>query len=502
MSMLNLQQLASIPNANSTAHVLLISTPNDTILTPDKILHHDDFHITKASTVQDVLMLITQFKFSLIIIDNHSSKLDPSFLINTIRKSNHHHQVPIILIIDGQSTPSKLATNYNMERVHHLFTPINYESLHSYITNVINRTCVSGLDSLPHPNLGFSTLNNYYPERTTQILECISEAYMAIDRNWRIIYCNQAAINFLDPIAYNQARTNLAENLLWELLDVNIKSQIYDPLQEAMQSFKPVNVIVYDCDNWFKIRAYPIDDGLSLYCVDITEKKKLEEEIVRLERLKLIAQMAAGITHEVRNPISVVRAVLDLARLADKPISQEKINMMIQEIDRANSIISEFLSLTNTNNYKKELISLDKLVTQLVPLIEAKVYNCNKRLMLDLQKCNPIYLCPQKIDQLILNLVFNGLEAMKHQGETLTIRTYQKFNDVYLEVSDEGTGIEMKDLQNIWDPFFTTKEDGTGLGLAICNTIVKNHNGIIDVETNNQGTTFIVRFKQYTSKGN
>lgn len=475
----------------------------DTILTLENILHTASYEIVRASSGKEALKLLMQRNFSLILIDVQLSTLNADNIIRSIRVNEKTNSIPVILIAPG-SDLTNIMNEYNPgDNLDYIFAPVDPKILSRKIKRAIQRHSLT-LHINPHLRLypvpeslhnSELSLQDIQLKKTMEILEGIAEAYLAIDKSWRVTYYNRAAGQMLNSFNNNTSQDQLNGMCLWELISDDVKEQIYNQLQNAMEQQKPADLIILSCETWFKLRAYPIEAGLTLYCIDITEQKRLEEEVAKLDRLKLMAQLAAGITHEVRNPITVVRAVLDLARLANKPISLDKITLMIEEIDRANSIINEFLSLSNATEYAKELIALDQLVAGIVPLIEAEVHACNKNLVLDLQECNPVYLASKKIIQLIFNLVFNGLEAMKERGKDLTIQTYQEETDVYLKITNQGPAIDVGQLDCIWDPFFTTKKHGTGLGLAICQSIVLNHNGFIQVVTNDRATSFIVRFR-------
>lgn len=228
---------------------------------------------------------------------------------------------------------------------------------------------------------------------------------------------------------------------------------------------------------------------------DITEVKKVEKEMAKLDRLNLVGQMAAGIGHEVRNPMTTVRGFLQL--ISSKKESTKYKNyydLMIDELDRANSIITEFLSLAKHKPDNLQNNNLNKIIKNIYPLIEAEARRQDKFFSLDLDEIPEALLNENEIRQLVLNLVHNGLEAMSTGGK-LTIKTSIDLNEVVLSVSDEGPGIDPEVLEKIGTPFFTTKCNGTGLGLAVCYSIVKRHNAIVNITTSPKGTTFHVRFR-------
>lgn len=228
--------------------------------------------------------------------------------------------------------------------------------------------------------------------------------------------------------------------------------------------------------------------------IDITEKKKIEYDITRFDRLNLIAEMAAGIAHEIRNPLTTVKGFLQmLGWKSELKQYQDYFNLMINELERTNSIITEFLSLTKNQAEDLQLQNLNAIVRTLSPLIQADALRSEITIVEELEEIKDIPLNQKEIRQLILNLVRNGIEAME-AGKDLKIKTYMDSDQAVLAISDQGSGIEPEVLAKLGVPFFTTKEAGTGLGLMICKNIVKRHNAKMDIVTSSKGTTFYIRF--------
>lgn len=228
---------------------------------------------------------------------------------------------------------------------------------------------------------------------------------------------------------------------------------------------------------------------------DVTESKRIEKEMARLERLNLVGEMAAGLGHEIRNPMTSVRGFLQL--LSGKKecfIYKDYFALMIDELDRANSIINEYLNMAKDKAIVLEVKNLSSILETIRPLLSSDATKSEKRVIFDLQELPALLLDEKEIRQLILNLVRNGLEAML-PGGTLTIKTYTEGAEAVLSVQDQGSGIKPEVLEKIGTPFFTTKDTGTGLGLAVCYSIAARHNACIKVATGPGGTTFYVRFK-------
>lgn len=228
---------------------------------------------------------------------------------------------------------------------------------------------------------------------------------------------------------------------------------------------------------------------------NITKKRDTESNYARLDRLNLIAEMSAGIAHEIRNPITTVKGFLQmLGAKNDFKQYQEYYDIMIAELERANTIITEFLSLTKNRTSEMRLQNLNAIIQILYPLIQADALRSDITLTQELGEIEDILLDEKEIRQLILNLTRNGIEATK-PGKGLKIKTYMDSDQVVLAISDEGSGIAPDVLAKIGMPFYTTKEGGTGLGLTICRNIINRHQAKMDIVTSPQGTTFYIKFQ-------
>lgn len=228
---------------------------------------------------------------------------------------------------------------------------------------------------------------------------------------------------------------------------------------------------------------------------DITQRRQMEQEMARLDRMHLVGEMAAGIGHEIRNPMTTVRGFLQILQEKKECIKyNEYYELIISELDRANSIITEFLNLAKNKVADLKVQNLNTIVETLHPLLQSDAIRADKCIALELDTIPEVLLDEKEIRQLILNLARNGLEAMS-PGGTLHIKTRVNNEEIVLSVQDEGQGIEAGILEKVGTPFFTTKDNGTGLGLAVCYSIASRHNARVEINTCPMGTTFFVHFQ-------
>jgi signal transduction histidine kinase len=236
---------------------------------------------------------------------------------------------------------------------------------------------------------------------------------------------------------------------------------------------------------------------------DLTEEEKIRSELDNVERLTLVGQMAAGITHEIRNPMAVVRGFLQLMREKSPEDMHSYYHIVMEELDRANSIINDFLSLAQSRVSDKETVQLHLIIEELAPLIWADANLRGQSVELKLNPSLPLLLLNvREIKQLILNLARNGMEAMDAKG-VLTLETHAYEDTAQLIIRDTGSGISKSQLEQLFVPFFTTKSQGTGLGLSLCLSIAERHDGTITVDSEEgSGTSITVSFPFESKDGN
>lgn len=228
--------------------------------------------------------------------------------------------------------------------------------------------------------------------------------------------------------------------------------------------------------------------------IDVTELKHYQQEMARLDRLNLIGEMAASIGHEIRNPLTAIRGFLQMiGNKAEYGKDRVFFDLMIEELDRANGIISEYLGMAKDKRVNLQLKALDQVVISLYPIILSNAIQNEIIVRLEVNKLPQALLDEMEIRQLILNMARNALEAMS-EGGVLTIGTRLEAGKIVLSIKDEGCGLAHEIQDKLGTPFVTTREKGTGLGLAVCYSIAARHKAKIDYETSSKGTTFNIRF--------
>lgn len=335
-------------------------------------------------------------------------------------------------------------------------------------------------------------------EKVTSVIESITDGFFTLNNTWEFTYVNKHQY-------FPQRKTAkdvLGKNI-WEIFPSSIDEVMYKELHRVMSERTTVYFEFFSAPDeyWHEVIAYPYDDGICCIFKNITEKKQYEQELKRLSNIDLIGQMAAGISHEIRNPMTTVRGFLQL--LKEEPTYEKHnkhFNLMIEELDRANSIITEFLSMGNTRKSDLQMLDLNSIICDIIPLIKIDTHNQNKYIQVDTNDIPELLLNRNEIRQLLINLYRNGLEALDKE-KVLTISTYKEGRDcVVLAVRDQGKGIRPEVLEKLGTPFYTTKHNGTGLGLGVCYAIAARHNAKIEIQTGSEGTTFFVKFDYRNNK--
>ena len=235
--------------------------------------------------------------------------------------------------------------------------------------------------------------------------------------------------------------------------------------------------------------------GQVLILRDLGEIRRLEDEVRRKEKLAAIGGLAAGVAHEIRNPLSSIKGIASYykSKFADGSEDKEMAGVMIEEVDRLGRVISQLLEFARPAELKLRPANLNEILEHSARLVKQEAIAKNIQIDLDLTpKGEPVVVDPDRLTQCFLNVYLNGLQAMENGGR-LTISNYIRGGSFAVDIKDSGSGISVDDLAKIFDPYFTTKTKGTGLGLAIVHKIVEAHQGQVKVRsTIGQGTVFSI----------
>ena len=236
-------------------------------------------------------------------------------------------------------------------------------------------------------------------------------------------------------------------------------------------------------------------NALDEYCIavfrDITERTKYEEQLRKSDMLNVVGELAAGIAHEIRNPLTSLKGFIQLLNGSVEGYSIY-FNIIMSELNRIESIVSEFLYLANPQAVQYKMSNVVKIMEETIELMKAQAIMENVQFQTHFQSSSYLVYCePNQIKQVFINIVKNAMEVMSKKGGFVTITIREEEDYVCISIKDEGHGVSEETLKKFGQPFFTTKEKGTGLGLMVSYKIIREHKGLIEVESElGKGTTF------------
>ncbi|MBS3809249.1 MAG: GHKL domain-containing protein [Desulfobacterales bacterium] len=229
----------------------------------------------------------------------------------------------------------------------------------------------------------------------------------------------------------------------------------------------------------------------------------MEDQMKRVERLAAVGEIAAGLAHEIKNPLASLNGSIQMLRdsLDYDPDQQRLMQIVMREADRLSTLVTDFLRFAKPGTGKAEVIQLDKAVSEIVSLFASDPrYREYLEVKTDLTTGLQVKIDPEHLKQVMWNLLNNAAEAIEGQG-AIEVKLYPtRKNYACISVADNGCGISEESMASIYDPFFSTKSGGTGLGLSIVQQVIGAHGGLVDLDsTPGKGTTVTVLLRQAPS---
>jgi two-component system, sporulation sensor kinase B len=230
-----------------------------------------------------------------------------------------------------------------------------------------------------------------------------------------------------------------------------------------------------------------------IYIVEFLKNNiKLRKQIIKSEKAEVVSQLAASVSHEVRNPLTVTRGFLQLVMESDDnslETNRQFLKMAIEELDAASSIINDYLTFAKPSPEKWERMDIDIQIRRIVDIITSYANMNSVEIKMDLVSCM-IQGNKQQFHQCLLNIIKNSIEAMPEGGVLIIANTIEK-RDVIINISDTGVGMTQEQLERIGEPYFSTKEKGTGLGMMVATSIIKSMRGTISIQSKGGEGTII-----------
>ena len=338
------------------------------------------------------------------------------------------------------------------------------------------------------------------------VLDSMTDGVMVADKNDNLLFINRSAKRMMRLAKLNEN----VEHKIWKVIkDPHINDFLSKYFAGEGES-KSVSIFVDYTDTEMKlleVTIIPLEKSNStignvIIIQDITDKKIKETKLRRAESLASLTTLAAGVAHEIKNPLGSISIYL---QLIEKAINKNKANKVAKEIkesvsiikeevERLNKIVIDFLFAVKPVNMNFTEEDLNKFIAETLDFLLPELKNEKIKIETEIYpKLPKVAIDKRYIKQVLINLIKNAEFAMNKTGGILKISTDYKDNQAIFKISDTGTGIPDNILSRIFEPYFTTKDFGSGIGLTISYKIIKEHGGDISVKTKeNKGTTFIV----------
>jgi len=348
--------------------------------------------------------------------------------------------------------------------------------------------------------------------RLETVLDSLPSGILVCDEKHSLIMANKSSLRLL-PLTHQEGGP------LWELISDEYLAAFFKLvlLNGDRVLEHEMDVETQGTNRLLVISVHPLVDrrritGSLIHIEDITEKRAGEVRLRRAENLASLTTLAAGVAHEIKNPLGSISIHLQLMQKAlaksaaknseeQDPLIDKYFNILNEEVDRLNRIVVDFLFAARPMTLELREGNLNSLIAELAEFIKAELEQSNIRLFLELdEKLPPALIDERYMKQALLNLIKNAQAAMPNGG-LLTIATQAADNEIRISVCDTGVGISAESLAKIFEPYFTTKDNGTGLGLTLVYKIIKEHHGEIAVESREgEGSNFEISLPVYRKK--
>jgi len=337
--------------------------------------------------------------------------------------------------------------------------------------------------------------------RIETVLDSLPEGILVCNEKHLLILANKSAGRLL-PLKRPEGGP------LWELIpDAPVSAFFRQTLQSKETVLdREMDIKLKNINRLISVNVLPLVEkrritGSLVRVEDITEKRQREMRLYRAEKLASLTTLAAGVAHEIKNPLGSISIHLQLMRKAlaksgqieqsIEPLIDNYFNILNEEVDRLNRIVVDFLFAVRPMPLELREADINPLITEVAEFVRTELEQNKVRLLLELdEKLPPVLIDERHMKQVFFNLVTNARAAMP-DGGLLTIATMRSGSEIRISVCDTGVGISPESLRKIFEPYYTTKENGTGLGLTLVYKIIKEHRGDITVDSREgEGTDF------------
>lgn len=299
-------------------------------------------------------------------------------------------------------------------------------------------------------------------------------------------------INSTGEKMFGLSKEKLKGQLLFEVIgnQKENKSKILHHISQVLQFGNHTTTVSFETNTGEKRQfefssKREIVEGLNFTIIeDISEKIEMQEQLRKSDRLNVIGELAAGIAHEIRNPMTSLKGFIQLLENSIKAEHALYYQVITSELARIDSIINEFLILAKPQVIRFQEMDINQIMKETVDLLNAQAVLYNVQFKIHYDSSLPsIYCEPNQLKKVFINIIKNAIEVMPNGGNITITTKRMESNQVHISIQDEGEGISKDRVKKLGEPFYTTKERGTGLGLMVSYKIIEEHQGLIQIES-------------------
>jgi PAS domain S-box-containing protein len=524
--------------------ILMVDDRPENLLALEAVLTSSHYHLVKAMSGEEALRWVLKEEFAVILLDVQMPGIDGFETARLIRSREKSKSVPIIFVTAISQTPANVLHGYSVGAIDYIFKPFQPEILKSKVDGFVRinkyqheiekqgellQKRTADLEQANEKlNETYRNLESLVNERTQELIKSNQLLQQEIDEKKQMVslikeseqryrqlveespeaimiqklnsdtwfFINQTGLTLFGASSREQITCKPWFNFVHEedypLMRANLdalhKGQKVDVFEVR---FVRLDKEVIDVE--VKIIPFMYQGEPSFHTVvrDRSELNKSRKIIQESDKFHIVGELAAGIAHEIRNPLTSLRGFVQLLDF-QKETGSDYYRIMLSEIDRINSIVSELLLLAKPKTIDYKRADLKVLINSIILLLnaQANLYGVVMKPSFHTEEGSYLVYCEEnKLKQVFINILKNAIEAMTSGGH-LQVDVKLSENKALILFSDEGPGIPKNHLAKIGQPFYTTKEKGTGLGLMISKSIIENHKGMMRIESElGQGTT-------------
>jgi PAS domain S-box-containing protein len=458
----------------------------------------DEYLVDTAGNGKEALESVTRCAPALVVTDIVMPELDGIELLKTLRSTQHTAMIPVLLI-SGRALDEQRIEGYKEGADGYLAKPYTENELRACIGSMLQSA--RRREEAARREAIEQTEQQALAERAA-LLESITDAFYALDRDCRFTYLNQRAVDH-----FGATRERLLGQVVWDVFPVTRGTVFQQEYERALQqqrsvSFETVSPL---SNRWLEVRAYPTQQGLTVYFRDVNDRKLAEEQLRQADQRK--NEFLAILAHELRNPLAPLRNGLHILKLradADPTVSQT-VNMMDRQMTHLVRLVDDLLDVSRITRGKLELRQRKVLLTEILDhameSVRAFIESHRHQLSVEIRARNLLVDGdPDRLAQVFSNLLSNAAKYTEAGGH-ITLSLDHENDEAVIAVQDNGVGIPPHALEQVFDMFSQVRSgevrgaEGLGIGLSLVRTLVQMHSGTVRAFSDGpgRGARFTVR---------